>query len=225
MPGGALYHDGCALDFGPDGKLYVSTGDARLEELAQDVESLAGKILRRNADGTIPENNPFPGSPVWSYGHRNSQGLAWQPGTNHLFSTEHGIDGVNELNVIKPGGNFGWPTEREGAQHPLFKGPLLKHDGPPAAALFITGNRYPSMHGDLLFTTLGTPDLRQVTLDDSSPVQVANVRRHLVEKLGRLRALTQGPDGYLYVATSNHDGRGNPASGDDRIFRLLPAKQ
>jgi glucose/arabinose dehydrogenase len=214
---GALYHDGCALDFGPDGKLYASTGDARLEPLAQDVDSLAGKILRINADGSVPDDNPIPGSPVWSQGHRNPQGLAWQPGTGQLFATEHGTGGVNEINVIKAGGNYGWPEEREGLPHASYDGPLLRHDGPPAGAQFVTGDRFESMRGDLFFTTLATQDLRQVELDGQNGPRF---RRHLVEEFGRLRAITQGPGGYLYVGTSNRDTRGDPRTGDDRIIRL-----
>jgi glucose/arabinose dehydrogenase len=214
---GALYHDGCALDFGPDGKLYISTGDARLEPQAQELDSLAGKILRINRDGTVPGDNPYPGSPVWSLGLRNPQGLAWQPGTAVLFATEHGTGGVNEINVITAAGNYGWPEEREGLPQESYDGPLLKHDGPPAGAQFVSGGRYPSLSGDLMFTTLATQDLRQLDLDaPGSPV----LHRHLVESFGRLRAITQGPDGYLYVATSNRDTRGNPHADDDRIIRL-----
>jgi glucose/arabinose dehydrogenase len=214
---GAIYHDGCDLEFGPDGKLYASTGDARLEPLAQDPQSLAGKILRINADGSVPEDNPVADSPVWSLGHRNPQGLAWLPGSWQLYATEHGTGGVNEINIIEAGGNYGWPVEREGLRHPSFDGPLLKHDGPPVGAQFVTGERYPSMRGNLLFTTLATQDLRRLELGGpEGPV----MHRHLVEVLGRLRAIAQGPDGYVYVATSNRDTRGNPRDGDDRIIRL-----
>jgi len=214
---GAIYHDGCALDFGPDGKLYVSTGDARLEPLAQDLDSLAGKILRINADGSVPDDNPIPGSPVFSRGHRNPQGMAWHPDSGELYVTEHGTGGVNEINVVKAGGNYGWPEERAALPQASYDGPLLKHDGPPAGAVFITGNHYPGMQGDLFFTTLGTRDLRQLELGGpDGPV----LHRHLAMQLGRLRAITLGPDGYLYVATSNRDTRAVPERGDDRIVRL-----
>lgn len=214
---GAIYHDGCALDFGPDGKLYVSTGDARQEPLAQNLDSLAGKILRINSDGSVPDDNPFPGSRVFSLGHRNPQGMAWHPDSGELYVTEHGTGGVNEINVVKAAGNYGWPEEREGLPHASFDGPLLKHDGPPAGAVFVTGDRYPGMQGDLFFTTLGTRDLRQLELDGpDGPV----LHRHLSMQLDRLRAITLGPDGYLYVATSNRDTRAEPGPDDDRILRL-----
>jgi glucose/arabinose dehydrogenase len=222
---GALFHDGCRLRFGPDGRLYVTTGDARLEETAQDTRSLAGKILRINADGSIPAGNPFPGSPVWSYGHRNPQGVAWQPGTGRLFATEHGTGGVNEVNVIRAGGNYGWPVEREGESHPSFDDPLLKHDGPPAGAVFVSGHVYPRLFGNFLFVTLATEDLRRLVLSETQPPAVERMERHLTGVLGRLRDIVQGPDGYLYVATSNRDGRGGPAPGDDRVVRLLPADE
>ena len=112
LPGGQ-YHDGCKLDFGPDGKLYATTGDAYMEELPQDLASLAGKVLRMNADGSVPEDNPYTGSQVWSYGHRNAQGIAWHPVTGRLYITEHGTGGINEVNIIERGQNYGWPIVRD----------------------------------------------------------------------------------------------------------------
>jgi glucose/arabinose dehydrogenase len=222
---GARFHDGCRLGFGPDGKLYITTGDARMEALAQDTTSLAGKILRINPDGTIPPDNPFAGSPIWSYGHRNPQGMAWQPATARLFITEHGTGGVNEVNVIVKGGNYGWPIERRGEPRGDFIGPLLRHDGPPAGAVFVTGHRYPGLEGDLLFVTLATQDLRRVVLREQGEPAVGRVERHLKGELGRLRAIVEGPDGYLYVTTSNRDGRGAPKRVDDRVIRLTPAQR
>ncbi len=105
----AAIHNGGRIAFGPDGKLYVTTGDAAAPALAQDRDSLAGKILRLNPDGSVPDDNPFPGSPVYSYGHRNPQGLAWQPGTGQLYATEHGPSAHDEVNLIAPGDNYGWP--------------------------------------------------------------------------------------------------------------------
>src|SRR6266540_3109394 len=125
----ARFHAGCRLRFGPDGKLYVTTGDATTREIAQKVDSLGGKTLRLNPDGTIPADNPFPGSPVFSYGHRNSQGLDWQPGTGLQFQTEHGPSGFDgpgggdEVNIVEKGKNYGWPVvhhkmSREGVVSP-----------------------------------------------------------------------------------------------------------
>ncbi|MDQ3977021.1 MAG: PQQ-dependent sugar dehydrogenase, partial [Thermoproteota archaeon] len=104
-------NNGGRLKFGPDGALYVSTGDSEIPELAQNAKSLAGKILRVNPDGTLPYDNPFPDSPVYSYGHRNIQGLAWHPMTEELYATEHGPSGNDEINIIEPGSNYGWPLE------------------------------------------------------------------------------------------------------------------
>src|ERR671922_2618891 len=116
-------NDGGRIKFGPDGKLYIATGDARQPELAQDARSLAGKILRLNSDGSIPEDNPFDGSPVYSYGHRNIQGLAWHPLTGDLYVSEHGPEGNDEINLIKPGSNYGWPIEDCNAQK--FEKPVV----------------------------------------------------------------------------------------------------
>ncbi len=143
--------------------------------------------------------------------------MAWHPDSGELYVTEHGTGGVNEINVVEAAGNYGWPEERDGMPHASYDGPLLKHDGPPAGAVFVTGDRYPGMQGDLFFTTLGTRDLRQLVLDGPDGPMLY---RHLEMELGRLRAITLGPEGYLYVATSNRDTRADPGPDDDRIVRL-----
>lgn len=131
---GAQVHDGGRLAFGPDGKLYITTGDARVPALAQEADSLAGKILRLNPDGTVPVDNPFPGSPVYSLGHRNPQGLAWDVNTGALYSTEHGPSGEqslccrDELNRIEPRGNYGWPLVTAAPGEAGYLDPLL-HSG------------------------------------------------------------------------------------------------
>ena len=219
---GALYHNGCDVAFGPDGKLYVTTGDARQEGLAADTTSLAGKILRMNPDGSIPEDNPFENSLVWSYGHRNSQGLAWQPVTNRLFSTEHGTDGVNELNVIEPGGDYGWPTERMGEPDSRYQTPFLVHDSPPGGTTFVTSSYFPELQGGLLFAGLGLQHLYFLRLDPEGQT-ILEQTKFLEQEYGRLRDVMEGPDGYLYISTSNRDGRGSPAPNDDRILVLKPA--
>ncbi len=216
---GAPIHNGCRLKFGPDGNLYATSGDAAEPDRAQDLESLGGKILRIHPDGSVPADNPFPDSPIWSYGHRNPQGLAFQPGTGRLFATEHGTSTVNELNVIHRGGNYGWPWERRGASRTGLVAPILVHDGPPGGATFITSDRYPGLRGDLFFVTLKTQDVRRVVFRDDGAT-VERLETYLRGRFGRLRDIVQGPDGYLYVTTSNRDGRGQPKVADDRVLRL-----
>jgi len=219
MPGGA-YHDGCRLGFGPDGMLYATTGDATDEDLAQELSSPAGKILRLRPDGGVPEDNPFDGSHVWSYGHRNPQGLAWDPASDDLWATEHGTRGYNELNRIVRGGNFGWPTIRAGEADDRFIEPAAGFiDIPPAGAAFVTGTAYPGLEGALVFATLGTGSLQSVRIDTPD---VAGSRVELIDdRFGRIRDVIMGPDGFLYIATSNRDQLGDPRPDDDRILRVL----
>lgn len=221
---GASIHDGGRLKFGPDGKLYVTTGDAANPRLSQDLRSLAGKILRLNADGSIPTDNPFPGSPVYSYGHRNPQGLAWHPKTRRLYSTEHGPSGSDEVNVIQPGGNYGWGAEGRGGS-PLIP-PLLTsgfETWAPSGATFYGGNRLP-WTGDLLFGALRGRHLHRVVLQAPDFTRVRSDEALFGGTFGRIREVVEGPDGFLYLATNNQDGRGSPASDDDGILRIAPGK-
>jgi glucose/arabinose dehydrogenase len=217
----AAYHNGCRLKFGPDGKLYATTGDAQVERLAQDPASLAGKILRLNPDGTIPADNPFPSSPVWSLGHRNAQGLAWQPGSSRLYVPEHGTGGIDELNLVERGGNYGWPVARGQAGDAHYADPMLVLVAAPTGAVFLTGSRYPDLPPDLLVMTSlsGQRVLLVVTGSPGTRVFADSA----LTGYGRLRDVVMGPDGYLYVSTSNRDGRGTPAQEDDRVLRLVPA--
>lgn len=220
----ASIHDGGRIAFGPDGKLYVTTGDAAVPELAQDLGSLAGKILRINPDGSIPPDNPFPGSPVYSYGHRNPEGLAWQPGTDALYSTEHGPSGHDEVNLIQPGANYGWPAMR-GTEGPSngYTPPVIESGGntwAPAGATFVEGTTFPQWTGSLLFGSLrGTTLWRLDIPGGSSPPALEPI---ISDDYGRLRDVVEGPDGNLYILTSNRDGRGSPADDDDRILRIVP---
>ncbi len=220
---GALVHDGGRIRFGPDGMLYVGTGDARQPQLAQDPRSLAGKILRLTPEGEVPPDNPFPGSPVYSLGHRNVQGLAWHPHTGDLVATEHGPSGErgfahDEVNHIRPGANYGWPEVLCGQNRPGFADALAcsgEDTWAPSGAEFV---RRGSWRGRLLVANLRGAHLRAFVLSpDGSRVDRQEV---VLSGFGRLRDVVEGPDGALYVLTSNRDGRGRPGPSDDRVLRL-----
>jgi glucose/arabinose dehydrogenase len=220
---GAGVHDGGRIAFGPDGKLYVSTGDATRRAEAQDPSTLNGKILRLNPDGSVPDDNPFPGLLTYSFGHRNVQGLAWRPGTGQLYAAEHGPTGENgwcchdEVNLIVPGGNYGWPEVIGVAGDPRYLDPVVESGTggwPPGGLAFDAA-------GDLWLASLAGGQLWRFTLTDDGAA-VSDRQQLIAGEYGRLRALALGPDGALYVATSNRDGRGRPGSADDRILRLSP---
>ncbi|MGN7470743.1 PQQ-dependent sugar dehydrogenase [Brevibacillus sp. SAFN-007a] len=220
IPGSAI-HNGGRLKIGPDQRLYITTGDAREPELAQDMNSLAGKILRLNLDGTIPQDNPFPGSPVYSLGHRNPQGLAWNPATGTLYSSEHGPSAHDELNRIEPKGNYGWPAitgdqEQQGMRTPIWQS--KDETWAPSGMAFV---RKGPWAGQLLVANLRGQQLLRVKLDPVRADAVTEVSAILVNELGRLRDVAEGPDGSLYLLTNNRDGRGEPRDGDDRIIRLV----
>ncbi len=210
---GAINHNGGRLKFGPDSKLYISTGDAGNVNLAQDLNSLAGKILRINPDGSIPEDNPFDNA-VWTYGHRNPQGLAWDD-QNRLWATEHGPSGLDEINLIERGQNYGWPEIRgdqtqEGMETPIINSGRVTTWAPAGVAYF---------EGSLFFGGLRGSALYQAPLIGT---EINNIITHFKNDLGRVRAVTLGPDNFLYLSTSNTDGRGNPKATDDKIIRINP---
>lgn len=205
-------NDGGRIKFGPDGKLYIATGDARQPDLAQNANSLAGKILRLNPDGTVPDDNPFEGSPVYSYGHRNIQGLAWHPTTGELYASEHGQEGNDEVNVIKPGANYGWPIE--GCDGERFAKPVLCFNPAIApAGIVIPAHDTLGYQNDVLLAALRAQQLRLI---DSEGVE-----SNVLTGFGRIRDVVEAPDGSLYVATSNRDGRAIPEHGDDKILRII----
>jgi glucose/arabinose dehydrogenase len=188
---------------------------------------LNGKILRINPDGTAPTDNPFKSSLVYSYGHRNPQGLAWQPGTGHLYATEHGPTGFlgaccrDEVNLIEPGKNYGWPIvlgdeKREGMVPPIIHSGA-KETWAPGGAAFATHGPWT---GSLLFAGLRGQTLYRVILDKNDPRRAVTLERHFAREFGRLRNVVEGPDGRLYVLTSNRDGRGTPRANDDQVLRI-----
>jgi glucose/arabinose dehydrogenase len=227
IPGG-LFHDGGRLRFGPDGKLYATAGDAGGPPWAQDLTSLAGKILRLNPDGSIPSDNPFPNSPVYSYGHRNPQGIAWHPTTRWLYETEHGPSGDlgafahDEVNLIQAGKNYGWPLIIGDSNDPRYENPVL-HTGnitwAPSGCSFYNGSNFPSWKDSLFVATLRGVHLHRLEFDENGQVRFHEAL--LENQFGRLRDVVQGRDGFLYFCTSNRDGRGRPTSEDDRILRIV----
>ena len=227
-------HAGCRLRFGPDGKLYITTGDATQRELAQKLDSLAGKTLRLNDDGTAPNDNPFVGQmnarpEIWTYGNRNGQGIDFQPGTNVLFETEHGPSGFDgpgggdEVNILERGKNYGWPVIHHRATQAGMESPLLEYTPAcaPASGMFYRGPAFPQFKGNFFFGCLRGTRIIRVALDGR---RVAGQENLLEGKYGRIRDVAEGPDGLIYFSTSNRDGRGSPASDDDRIMRLVPVK-
>lgn len=219
---GSANHDGGRVKFGPDGKLYWTIGDAQAPDRAQDIPALSGKILRLNPDGTIPADNPFPGSPVYSYGHRNPEGLAWEPGTGRLYATEHGASARDEINLIEAGRNYGWPVITGDETRPDMVAPVI-HSGQdtwaPAGASFVERGIWT---GSLVFAGLRGQSLYRLSFDKADPRRVTLFERYFSGEYGRLRDVVSGPDGALYITTSNRDGRGSPVAEDDRVLRLLP---
>jgi len=214
---GASNHDGGRIEFGPDGFLYITTGDAQNSSLSQDTNSLNGKILRVTADGSIPSDNPF-GNAVYSYGHRNVQGLAWGSG-GRLWATEHGrsgvLSGLDELNLIEKGKNYGWPEIEGDETRTGMISPVI-HSGAsetwaPADAEFINSS--------IFFTGLRGETLYEAKLDEG---KVTRLIKHFQNEYGRLRAVRLSPDGYLYITTSNRDGRGQVRQNDDKLIRVIP---
>ena len=209
----AEMHDGCRLKFGPDGKLYFTIGDAGVPELAQRLESLAGKILRVNADGSVPADNPFAGSPVYSLGHRNPQGIAWDR-EGRLIAAEHGPTGRDKINLIRPGANYGWPRVRGKAGDARYVDPLIESGDETWAPSGI------AIRDDELFVAgLRSQQLLRMRL--GRDLEVTRTTSLLEQTYGRLRDVVVGPEGALYVTTSNRDRTTTDIDDDDdRILKV-----
>lgn len=211
IPGGE-YHQGGRLEIGPDNRLYITTGDATNPELAQSKNSLAGKILRMELNGTVPEDNPFGNSYVYSYGHRNPQGLAWDV-EGQLYATEHGSDAHDEINHIKAGNNYGWPIIQGDEAQDGMEQPIV-HSNEQTWAPSGMAN----LHGNFYFASLRGEALRQFNPMTGSEVEV-------ISDIGRIRDVFADQHG-LYVITNNTDGRGSPSQEDDKlIYITIPENQ
>ncbi|WP_037412682.1 PQQ-dependent sugar dehydrogenase [Candidatus Solirubrobacter pratensis] len=206
-------HNGGRIAFGPDGKLYAGVGETGDSALAQDRGALNGKILRMNPDGSVPPGNPFPGSLVWSWGHRNVQGLAWDR-SGRLWASEFGQNTFDEVNLIRKGRNYGWPVvEGKGStQGATFTNPLVTwptSQASPSGAAIVGSTLYVgALQGQCVW---------RIPLHGTG---VGKPTKLLAGRYGRIRTVVAAPDGTLWVATSNRDGRGSPRPGDDRIIAL-----
>jgi len=208
---GALFHDGGRIKFGPDNFLYITTGDAQNPSLAQDVNSLAGKILRVTDSGKPAAGNPFNNS-VYSYGHRNPQGITWNTNGN-LYETEHGQSATDELNFIEPGKNYGWPTIRGDQRQVGLESPFLQSGSDtwaPGGAAYLNGS--------IFFAGLRGQALYEASIKNEK----VELKEHFKGEFGRIREVIVGPDNMLYITTSNRDGRGNPNANDDKIIKVNP---
>jgi glucose/arabinose dehydrogenase len=207
----ADHHDGGRMIFGPDKMLYVSTGEAGQPELAQEKGSLGGKILRITQDGKAAPGNPF-GTPVWSYGHRNVQGLAFVG--KQLWASEFGQDTWDELNRIEKGKNYGWPVVEGKGGEPKYVDPQVEwhtDDASPSGLAYLDGRLWlGALHGARLWRV------------DVNGEKAGADKAFFIGKYGRMRTVVVAPDGNLWVTTSNRDGRGTPAPDDDRILLVRP---
>jgi quinoprotein glucose dehydrogenase len=229
----ARNHDGGALEFGPDGMLYIGTGDANVPALAQDPASLNGKILRITPNGAVPSDNPLPASPVWAAGFRNVTGLAFHPATGDLWAASHGPSGVSpeepkhmdSVYLVKKGGNHGWPLHLGVSEDGTFVSPTVFYPerAVPPGGLTFYGDGSPDFRDNLFMTSLRGQEIHRFVIDGR---RLTRLERWWTNRFGRLRALTVAPDGSLYAGTSNRDGRAEGEYPDsDFVYRLTPTRR
>ncbi|MFB5620221.1 MAG: PQQ-dependent sugar dehydrogenase [Nitrosopumilus sp.] len=213
---GSSFTNGGFIKFGPDEKLYVGTGTVSdASHLPQDLNSLSGKILRLNDDGSIPDDNPFSNSPVYSLGHRNPQGMTWDNNGN-LFVAEFGPEKNDEINLIQSGKNYGWP-EQQCSGNENFQDAILCYDPSiePGGILFYSGDTL-NFESSFIMASMRASNLYQLDFEEGLSSQ-----KSILSGIGRVRDVVEGQDGSLYVITSNTDGKGFPDSMDDKLLRIL----
>jgi aldose sugar dehydrogenase len=224
----AFNHDGGRIHFGPDGKLYISTGDASNGDLSQELTALEGKMLRLNDDGTIPDDNPISDSPIFSLGHRNSQGFDWHPQSGRLYATEHGPSGFDgppggdEINHISAGANYGWPGLSHDQQADWAVSPLITFTPAiaPSGARFYQGALFPALQDHLLVAGLRGAGLYELVIDDANRPSISSWRKIPGIEIGRIRDVAIDDKGQIYLLTSNRDGRGTTNEGDDKVYLI-----
>ncbi len=212
---GSTFTNGGFLKFGPDKKLYVGTGTiSDSSHLPQEIDSLSGKILRLNDDGSIPKDNPFSDSPVFTLGHRNPQGMTWDKEGN-MFLAELGPEKNDEINLLKPGKNYGWP-EQQCSGYDQFENSIMCYDPSiePAGILHYSEDKI-DLEASFVMASLRATNLYQLDFEEG-----LNSQKTILSGIGRIRDVAQGPDGSLYVITSNTDGKGFPDSNDDKLLRI-----
>ncbi len=212
---GSTFTNGGFLKFGPDKKLYVGTGTiSDSSHLPQEINSLSGKILRLNDDGSIPKDNPFSDSPVFTLGHRNPQGMTWDEEGN-MYLAELGPEKNDEINLLKPGKNYGWP-EQQCSGYDQFENSIMCYDPSiePAGILYYSEDKI-NLEASFVMASLRATNLYQLNFEEG-----LNSQKTILSGIGRIRDVAQGPDGSLYVITSNTDGKGFPESNDDKLLRI-----
>ena len=212
---GSTFTNGGFLKFGPDKKLYVGTGTiSDSSHLPQEIDSLSGKILRLNDDGSIPKDNPFSDSPVFTLGHRNPQGMTWDEEGN-MYLAELGPEKNDEINLLKPGKNYGWP-EQQCSGYDQFENSIMCYDPSiePAGILYYSKEKI-DLEASFVMASLRATNLYQLDFEEG-----LNSQKTILSGIGRIRDVAQGPDGSLYVITSNTDGKGFPESNDDKLLRI-----
>ncbi|HEX7468771.1 MAG TPA: PQQ-dependent sugar dehydrogenase [Methanobacterium sp.] len=207
----ASIHNGGRIKFGPDGKLYITTGDANNRSSAQDINSLSGKILRMNKDGSVPADNPYKNY-VYTLGNRDPQGLAWNTNNGILYESEHGDIQNDEINILISGGNYGWPIYQGNNNAPGYISPLIVYTNftlAPSGMAFYNNKLY--------VAGLRGSQVREINLTDNG-TSIAG-QQSILTQFGRVRDVV-AHNGYIYICTSNTDGRGIPQIGDDKIIRI-----